>query len=100
MNRFTLTLLPELASVTLTGKVFGVAGLNGYICWVEFQHTLVECLGLLLVVIYEVNYTCGGTKVVPLDSVYYQNILCSNLQGFIGLDAITHQKDPYLLDPL
>ena len=63
----------ELSSPT--GPLFGAAGPNGYICWVEFQHTLAECWALLHVVKFLANFACGGTMVGPPDGAWHQNAL-------------------------
>ena len=67
--------LCTLVIVSPKGLPFGAVGLNGYIHWGEFQHTLAECLALLHVIIHLGSYACGGTKAGPPDGACCQSVL-------------------------
>ena len=69
-----VTLCPMGLYWSIGAVLVGVV-LIGYIHWVEFQHTLSECLVLLHVVGSEENFHHVGTKGVPLCDVYHRNVL-------------------------
>ena len=69
-----VTLCPMGLYWSIGAVLVGVV-LIGYIHWVEFQHTLSECLVLLHVIRSEESCPCVGTKGVPLGDAYYQNVL-------------------------
>ena len=89
----TFFVLCPVGLSSLAGPLFGAAGPDRYISWVEFQHTLVKCWVLLHMVKFGVNYACGGTMVVLLDGAWHQDIYCNNPQDFLALGATAHQTD-------
>ena len=72
-------MLAVLAALCLVGLYWSVGAVHvgmapiGYIHWVEFQHTLSECLVLMHVVRSEECCPHLGTNVVPLGDAYHKN---------------------------
>jgi hypothetical protein len=56
----------------------------------EFQHTLSETLGLLLLAKQVGKYWYVNTKVLPQHDVVYQNVLKNNQPNLLVQDAIEH----------